>query len=102
MKFLVESFLTDCQRDDNDDNNSRHGTIIIVIMMLLTSCRSGPVLSLPTISFELHVKTAEEIDLEKCNFRNFGTSVTLTLTLDRVEVTLVRVCLLYTSDAADE
>jgi len=34
----------------------------------------------------------EEIDLEKCNFRNFGSSVTLTLTLDRVEVTLVHVC----------
>jgi len=27
---------------------------------------------------------AEEIDLEKCNFRNFTSSVTLTLTLDRV------------------
>ena len=33
---------------------------------------------------------AEEIDLEKCTFRNFGSSVTLTL--DRVEVTLVRIC----------
>ena len=32
---------------------------------------------------------AEEIDLEKCTFRNFGSSVTLTLTLDQVEVTLV-------------
>jgi len=32
---------------------------------------------------------AEEIDLEKCNFRNFLSSMTLTLTLDRVEVTLV-------------
>ena len=31
---------------------------------------------------------AEEIDLEKCTFRNFGSSVTL----DRVEVTLVRIC----------
>jgi len=27
---------------------------------------------------------AEEIDLEKCNFRNFRSPVTLTLTLDRV------------------
>ena len=44
-----------------------------------------------TISFELHAKTAEEIDLEKCNFCNFGRSVTLILTLDRVEVTLVRI-----------
>ena len=33
---------------------------------------------------------AEKIDLEKCTFRNFGSSVTLTL--DRVEVTLVRIC----------
>jgi len=31
------------------------------------------------------VKTAEEIDVEKCNFHNFGSSVTLALTLDRVE-----------------
>ena len=29
---------------------------------------------------------AEEIDLEKCTFRKFGSSVTLTLTLDRVKV----------------
>jgi len=35
---------------------------------------------------------AKEIDLEKCTFRNFGSSVTLTLTLDRVEVILVRIC----------
>ena len=37
---------------------------------------------------------AEEIDVEKCAFGNFGSSVTLTLTLtlDRVEVTLVRIC----------
>ena len=40
-----------------------------------------------TITFELHAKMAKEIDLEKCNFRNFGSSVTLTLTLDRVKVT---------------
>ena len=39
-----------------------------------------------------HAKPAEEIDIEKCTFRNFGKSVTLTLTLDRVEVTLVRNC----------
>ena len=39
------------------------------------------------------MKMAEEIDLEKCNFRNFTTSVTLTLTLtsDRVEVILMRI-----------
>jgi len=57
-----------------------------------TSCNPGPVLSPPTIIFELHAKAAEEIDIEKCTFRNFGSSVTLTLTLDRVEVTLVRIC----------
>ena len=57
-----------------------------------TSCSPGPILWPPTISFELHAEMAEEIDLEKCIFRNFGSSVTLTLTLDRVEVTLVRIC----------
>jgi len=55
-----------------------------------TSCSPGPILWPPTISFELHTKMAEEIDLEKCTFRNFGSS--LTLTLDRVKVTLVRIC----------
>jgi len=44
-------------------------------------------LSPPTISFEIHAKTAEEIDVDKCNFRNFGSSSTL----DRLEVTLVRI-----------
>jgi len=44
------------------------------------------------MSFELHAKTAEEIDLEKCNFCNFRRSVTLILTVDVVEVTLVRIC----------
>jgi len=58
----------------------------------LTSCSPGPMVWPPTISFELHAKTAEEIALEKCTFRNFGSSVTLTLTLDRVEVILVRIC----------
>jgi len=57
----------------------------------LTSCRLGPVLSRSTIKFELHAEIVEEIDLQKCNFRNFGRSVTLTLTLDGVEVTLVRI-----------
>ena len=55
------------------------------------SCSPGPILSPSTISFELHAKTAEEIDVEKCNFCNFDSSVTLTLTLDQVEVTLVRI-----------
>jgi len=32
-----------------------------------------------------------KIDVEKCNFRNFTSSVTLTLTLDRVEVTLLHI-----------
>jgi len=55
------------------------------------SCSPGPILSPPTISFELHEKMVE-IDLEKCNFGNFGSSMTLTLTLDWVEVTLVHIC----------
>ena len=48
--------------------------------------RQAAMLSLPTISFDLHAKTVEEIDLEMCNFRNFRSS--MTLTLDRVEVIL--------------
>ena len=56
----------------------------------LTSCSPDPILWPPTISFELHAEMAEEIDVEKCTFRNFGSSVTLTL--DRVEVTLVHIC----------
>jgi len=44
----------------------------------LTSCSTGSILSPSTISCELQAKTAE-IDLEKCNFRNFRRSVTLTL-----------------------
>jgi len=44
-----------------------------------TSCRPGAMLSATTISFELHAKIAEEIDLEKCDFRNLRSSVTLTL-----------------------
>ena len=35
-------------------------------------------------SFELHAKMTEEINLEKCNFWNFRSSVILMLTLDRV------------------
>jgi len=34
---------------------------------------------------------AEEIDVEKCNFQNFTSSMTLILTLDRVDVTLVHI-----------
>jgi len=34
---------------------------------------------------------AEEIELEKCNFRNFRSSVTSILTLAKVEVILVRI-----------
>ena len=45
------------------------------------SCRPSPILSLPTSTFELHTKMAEETGLEKCNFWNFTSSVTLTLTL---------------------
>jgi len=32
-----------------------------------TSCRSGPILSMSTISFELHAKVADGIDLETCS-----------------------------------
>jgi len=50
-----------------------------------TSCRPGPILSLPTVTFQLHMKMAEEIHLEKCDFWNF----TRSFTLYRVEVILV-------------
>ena len=33
-----------------------------------TSCSPGPILWPPTISFELHAKVAEEIDLETCSY----------------------------------
>ena len=33
-----------------------------------TSCSPGPILSLSTVSFELHAKAAEEIDLEMCSY----------------------------------
>jgi len=33
-----------------------------------TSCSPGPILWPPTIRFELHAKTAEEIDLEMCSY----------------------------------
>ena len=58
----------------------------------LVSCSTGPILSPSIISFELQAKRAEGTDVEKCTFDNFGSSMTLTLTLDRVEVTLVRIC----------
>jgi len=52
------------------------------------SCRPGPMLWPSIISFELHAKMAEEIDLEmcsygQCNCRKFKCSVTLTLIRDR-------------------
>jgi len=34
----------------------------------MTGCRSGPVLSMSSISFELHSKVAEDIDLETCSY----------------------------------
>jgi len=39
-----------------------------------TSCRSGvdQILSLSTVSFELHTKMAEETDVEKCRFQQFS------------------------------
>jgi len=66
------------------DGNSKIGLRQAVVQV--------PYYGPPTISFELHAEMTEEIDLKKCTFRNFGSSVTLTLTLDRVEVTMVRIC----------
>jgi len=37
-----------------------------------TSCRLGPVLSRSTMKFELHAEIAEEIELQKCNFRQLS------------------------------
>jgi len=34
----------------------------------VTGCRPGPILSTSTISFELHAKVAEEIDVEMCSY----------------------------------
>jgi len=68
------------------EGNSKIGLRQAVVQVPYYDCQ------VPTISFELRAKTAEEIDLEKCTFRNFRSSVTLTLTLDRVEITLVRIC----------
>jgi len=48
-----------------------------------TRCRLGPILSLPTISFEFHVKVAEDI----VNCRKFKCYMSLTMTLDRIKVT---------------
>jgi len=33
-----------------------------------TGCRSGPILSTSSISFELHAKVTEDIDLETCSY----------------------------------
>ena len=33
-----------------------------------TGCRSGPILSISTISFDVDAKMAEEIDLELCSY----------------------------------
>jgi len=38
----------------------------------LTNCRSGSIVSLWTISFELHVKVAEETDVEMCSYGQFS------------------------------
>ena len=57
-----------------------------------TICSPRPILWPPTISFELHAKTAEEIDLEMCSYGQLWEvqcCVTLTLTLDRVKVTSI-------------
>jgi len=47
------------------------------------------VLSPPTISFELHAKVAEEIDLEMCSYGQLSeVQMLFTLTLDGVKVIL--------------
>jgi len=48
-----------------------------------------PILSSQTISIELSIKMAKEIDPEECNVQNFRSPVTLTF--HRVKVTLVRI-----------
>jgi len=53
-------------------------------------CRPGVVLSPATISFELHAKVAEEIELEMCSCGQLSEVqmvCDLDLTLDRVKVT---------------
>jgi len=45
----------------------RH-SVKFVVIPFLTGCRPGPILSPSSISFELHAKVAEEIDLEKCSY----------------------------------
>jgi len=37
-----------------------------------TGCRPGPILSTSTVSFELHAKVAEEIDLETCSYEQLS------------------------------
>jgi len=50
----------------------------------LTGCRPGPILSTSTISFELHAKVAEEIDLETCSYGQLSEVQTVhDLDLDR-------------------
>jgi len=39
-----------------------------LVNQALKGCRPGPILSTSTISFELHEKVAEEIDLEMCSY----------------------------------
>jgi len=38
----------------------------------LTSCRPGAIISLSTISFDVHAKVAEEIDLEMCSYEQLS------------------------------
>jgi len=37
-----------------------------------TSCRPGTIVSLSTISFDVHVKVAEEINLEMCSYEQLS------------------------------
>ena len=55
-----------------------------------------------TVCFELCGKMWEEIDLEKSNFRNFRKPVFLTFTLDRVDVTVMRIYEVYRHTKLDQ
>jgi len=56
--------------------------------MAPTSCTPGAIVSLSTISFDVHAKVAEEINLEMCSYEQLSeVKCSVTLTLDRVKVT---------------
>jgi len=40
--------------------------------LALTSCRPGDIVSLSTISFDVHAKVVEEINLEMCSYEQLS------------------------------